>query len=824
VGGSLRPSTRRSRVLLALAVLLSRGPSALAQEPPKAVESAPPLTPPKAIPSGDVPYPEGAKGDAVVMVELVVDPTGAVKDARVVEGKEPFSTHALSASRRWRFVPAHRGEMNVAARVRMRIEFHEPVPVVPDESLMTKPVESQPPKPAPPPPEIKGVDEVQVRGARQEAGKTTVGGGEVRQVPGAFGDAFRMIEALPGVTPVISGLPFFFVRGAPPGNTGYYLDGVRLPLLYHLAAGPSIVHPGLIDRVDFYPGGFPARFGRFTGGILAGYTKAPAQELHGEWNLRLLDLGALVETPFAQGRGSLLVGGRYGYPGLVLSLISPDVRLSYWDYQARASWKLNATDTVSAFWFGSYDYLGEVKTDFSTGEKKTEQLFNTLFHRLDLRYDHELRKTGNVRLALTLGTDNSGGEDGDAGNKLVGLRAEIEDKLGPNVRARGGADVLLEHYDLFDGDGNRVKPIDGAASVLFAPRNDVTIGAHADLSWRVTPRVELIPGIRTDIFTSRRIDHPRPRRNPFRGTRFIYDPATAAVGVDPRLAARLTLTPKVTWVSTFGVSHQPPSFPVQVAGAGISRLRDGLQTSLQTSQGVEIMLPADFTATANVFLHDYIGITDATATCVGKDGSGDVGDVGDAIDDSCLGQRVNGRAVGMELLLKRSLTKRLTGWVSYTLSRTTRTTNYVTSQIVGGVVHPLRMQSEVLGEFDRPHVLNVIGAYDMGKGWRGGARVFIYSGRPYTAQHYMGVSLPPINAERMPPYYRLDIRLEKAWKIGKSARVSFIVEGLNVTLNKEILSYSCERSQETPVTALDQCEYQKVGPITIPSLGVEGSF
>ena len=60
-------------------------------------------------------------------------------------------------------------------------------------------------------------------------------------MPGAFGDAFRAVDALPGVTPIISGLPFFFVRGSPPGNVGTYIDGVRVPLLFHLGAGPSVV-------------------------------------------------------------------------------------------------------------------------------------------------------------------------------------------------------------------------------------------------------------------------------------------------------------------------------------------------------------------------------------------------------------------------------------------------------------------------------------------------------------------------------------------------------------------------------------------------------
>ncbi|MCA9584063.1 MAG: Plug domain-containing protein, partial [Myxococcales bacterium] len=132
---------------------------------------------------------------------------------------------------------------------------------------------------------------------------------EVRQLPGAFGDPFRAIEVMPGVTPVFTGLPFFFVRGAPPGNVGYFLDGIRVPLLFHVGVGPSVIHPALIRRVDLYPGGYPARFGRFAGGIVSGETALARDEVHGEGNLRLFDAGAMVETPFADGRGHALVAG-----------------------------------------------------------------------------------------------------------------------------------------------------------------------------------------------------------------------------------------------------------------------------------------------------------------------------------------------------------------------------------------------------------------------------------------------------------------------------------------------------------------------------------
>ena len=54
-----------------------------------------------------------------------------------------------------------------------------------------------------------------------------------------------------------------------------------------------------MDRVDLYPGGYPAQFGRYAGGIVSGETKAPAHELHGEANVRLVDAGAMIEAPLS---------------------------------------------------------------------------------------------------------------------------------------------------------------------------------------------------------------------------------------------------------------------------------------------------------------------------------------------------------------------------------------------------------------------------------------------------------------------------------------------------------------------------------------------
>jgi hypothetical protein len=87
----------------------------------------------------------------------------------------------------------------------------------------------------------------------------------------------------------------------------------------------------------------------------------------------------------------------------------------------------------------------------------------------------------------------------------------------------------------------------------------------------------------------------------------------------------------------------------------------------------------------------------------------------------------------------------------------------------------------------------------------------------------------------LPGFYRIDVRLEKAWHVGKNGKIAFVIEGLNVTLNKEATDVNCTpvmnaggiggfAGGRVPVGPLDTCTVQEIGPVTIPSIGLEGSF
>lgn len=785
-------------------------------------QTAPALTPPTAQTSTDVPYPAGAEGEATVVLELVVEKDGSVSSASVVSGDEPFAEQARSAALAWRFAPAQRGDVPVAARIRARVDFHPEVeeappaavaaPLPASDSSPGAPSGAPPAPPPPPPPPV----EITVVGARREIGQTTLSKEEVREMPGAFGDAFRAIEALPGVSPLVSGIPYFYVRGAPPNNAGYFVDGVRVPLLFHLGLGQSVIHPGLVDHVDFFPSVAPVRYGGYAGPIIAGQTREPATAFHGEANLRLVDAGALLEAPFANGRGSALVAGRYGYPGPVLALATDQMKIGYWDYQARATWKLGQNDTLGVFAFGSHDYLASRSP---SGDPQARNEYNeefvSDFHRVDLRYDHALSE-GRVRLAVTGGYDSQGAEPTYAINRLLGARLEIEQKFAETVRFRGGADGELDHYRMritAQGPGEPVVP-----QSANPPPTNVRAGLYADVVWRLSPGVELVPGARVGIFGS-----SRRREAPSSGHERTLLPA-----VDPRVTARITVAPGAAWISTFGLAHQYPSLRIGNAPAPMVSVPGfpfgdrELQRSMQGSQGFELALPADSTFSATGFYSLSWGLTDLSSSCFQLEPETRPPPTmpGQIVVPPYVcpnNDPVRGRAYGLELMLRRPFTKRLSGLITYTLSRATHEARFLTPS--GGVD-----QANVTSEFDRTHVLNAVLGYQMGRGWRVGSRLLFYTGTPYS--HRSGsLAVPPYNAYRNPAFYRVDFRLEKRWRLSETGSIAFVLEGQNITLQKEVtgLGLDCE-GEGGPQGETNTCKQSKIGPLTIPSIGVEAFF
>jgi TonB family protein len=774
------------------------------EKPPVAEPApAPPtVVPPRALSAEGPLYPDGAHGDATVVIELTVRREGDVEKLEVVSGVEPFAAAALTAAARFRFTPATRDGRPVPARIRVELRFHEQEPTATEPEAAPPAVapggSAAPPSSAPPTAEPT---EVIVHGVRPEAPKATLTRAEVREIPGTFGDPFRAIEVLPGVTPIFSGVPYFYVRGAPPGNVGYFLDGVRVPLLYHFALGPAVIHPGLVDRVDLYAGGYPARYGRFAGGIVAAETTPPGDRWRGEANIRLFDAGALLEAPFLDGNATALAAGRYSYTAGVLSLVAPEVTLAYWDYQLRTSVKLGKKDRLTLFGFGAYDlFLVEEPPDEPGETEPSETGISTQFHRADLRWDHEFGPDTRARTAATFGWERSGSEatsDVEIGSvdRLLAGRFELEHRMSDDALFRAGADVTVD--DVVASFSQRTLDSDGDEEELsrtLPTRTDIATGLRGDVILGLGHGITVTPGIRFDVYHSQ---------------------DTTTLGVDPRIAARFDISRAFSIEHALGIVHQPPSFVIPLPGFELADLRGGLQKGIQSSAGVEWRLPSEWVSKATLFQAGYFNMSDLLSLV----------QYGDELDDIGPSTRVIGHAYGLELTLRRPLTKKFGGYFAYTLSRSVRS--------VGRVHH--------VASFDRTHVLHAAAAYDLGWRWRAGTRATFYTGNPSrvtVGDRYVSAAAPdpmpgmgpapppmpaPVQVEEPPPmhrrarpFFRIDVRFEKRWPRGTDgAWISFVLEVLNASLSKEVVSYECDARE---------CREETIGPVTIPSIGLEGAF
>ncbi len=633
--------------------------------------------------------------------------------------------------------------------------------------LLTRTAAAQAQAPAAAGDDASGETEVTVHGKKlpsRDAGSDRIDAQQARAIPGTFGEPLQAVQSLPGVVPMASGLPFFYVRGAPPADTGYFLDGIPLPALFHIGPGPSVVPAAMLDRYDLFPSSAPARYGRAIGGIIAGELSEPSPVARGEASVRLFDASALVETPFNDGKSTALVAGRYGYPDLLLSVFAPSLTIQYGDYTTRLTHALTSHDTLSLLALGAFDHEQDASQNLVP--------VATQFHRVDVRLDHRW-SGGSVRVATTLGYDRTsdigGVGSGETAIATSGrVRVELNQRWGDAMHLSAGADA--------NGVQNRYE-ISGSS---YATSGESQVGgAYVDLRIRPATWIEIAPGMRVDAY---------------RWPQNTEWPQTSYVTVDPKLTARVAFTPDVVLVSTFAIADQPPTYLFPVPGLEVDPSH-GLQRSFQMSEGVDVTLPWSLRGRVTGFYNAERNMSDFVSDC------------GTFAQTCSVVDRVDGRTYGLEVRVERALTHRFGGWISYTLSRAERH--------LGNV--------DFLSPFDRTHVLSAVARYDLGHDVFVGLRGMYYTGRPDFPTFVFGqtttFSAGPgqIAQHRLPPFYRIDARVDKTWSLGGSRWISAVAEFFDVTLSKESIDFRCQLVNE-------RCDAQQIGPVALPSIGVEGGF
>lgn len=164
-------------------------------------------------------------------------------------------------------------------------------------------------------------------------------------------------------------------------------------------------------------------------------------------------------------------------------------------------------------------------------------------------------------------------------------------------------------------------------------------------------------------------------------------------------------------------------------------------------------------------------------------------------------------ARGMELFLRHHASTRFFGWASYA---------YVRSERRDRPGDPWRLYS-----FDQTHVTTLTGSYKLTPTWEIGAKWQYSTGNPYTPvidaalERHPTTGLPTyrpvygdVNSERVPPFHRLDIRINKSftfdqWEMG------VYLELLNAYNRKNVLTvdYNYDYTEQDVVNQLPLLPY-----------------
>ena len=648
-----------------------------------------------------------------------------------------------------------------------------------------------------------GYETVVIASPAREVGEAGLSTPELRQIPGAQGDAGKALENLPGVARPGLGGGELVVWGAAPEETRVVVDGMEIPALYHLGGLRSVVHSGFLRTVTLVPGGYGAEYGRGLGGLVRLASRAPpvyaSQSYQGELDVDVLDASFEAGTAVGNG-GGVLAAGRVGYLDRILNgALSSDTRRlfpfpRYRDFQGKVVFALRDDEKVEVIFLTSSD-ASSIAGNTTTPSSSAEQDRNQSFSRLGVRYLRRFSEGSSASLIPFVGWEQTrrqeiagqGRADESITSTVLGLRGEYGAPLSPRLTLLLGFDGLLTlsgvqrsgSATLPPREGDIVafgQPISGGASTDTWSASIGNLAPYAASEstlghWRLTPSLRL-----DGYWISPSRSTPENGVTPRAGSsRLSWSPA-------PRLAITHQTGSWLRANLALGLYHQAPSPGDLSAVFGSPTL--GVAHAVHVVAGTDMDVGRHFTVRPTLFYRHMWELVmrnpeqnPPLAQALVQDGVG--------------------RAFGVQIVLQFSPHPALSGWLAYTLSRSER--------------RHASESSYRLFDQDQTQVLTFVGKASF-RGFVVGTRFRLATGMPRTpvVGSYLDTTTgqyQPIfgqqNSIRLPIFYALDLRVEKHFR-RRWVDVAPYLEILNLTnrANVEEFAYDEQFASRSNITGL----------------------
>ncbi|MCO6175951.1 TonB-dependent receptor [Flavobacterium sp. NRK F10] len=592
----------------------------------------------------------------------------------------------------------------------------------------------------------------------------------IKKMPVVLGetDVLKSILTLPGVTNAGEGQSGFNVRGGAADQNLILLDEATLYNSSHLFGFFSVFNTDAIKDIKLYKGGIPARFGGRVASVLEIYQKdGNNSDFHMNGGIGLISSRLLAEGPIVKDKGSFLVAGRSSYAHLFLKMTGNNNSAYFYDLNTKLSYQLN--DNNSLFISG---YFG--RDVFSLNDQFKNTYGNSVFN---LRWNHLFSEKLFSNLSVIYSDYYYGltldfiGFNWDSDIKNYNLKYDFKHYLSDKIKLFYGANAI--YYDFNPGKIEPTGTDSGINPDQLAKKYAFEPSIYADIEQKISKKLTVNYGLRYSKFYRLGDEEINLYANNeaviFNEAYQIYEKATP-VGtqkygkndiisqfgyLEPRFSLAYTLNENSSVKASYNrmtqylhlISNTQSPTPLDVWAPSDDYLKPQIldQVALGYFRNIK---NGDYTLEAETFYKkvknrlDYIDGADLIAN--------------DDIEQVVL--KGEARAYGLELLARKN-NGNLTGWVSYTLSRSEQRTPGRTANETG-----INNGEWYKTGWDKLHNLSVTAMYQLNSKWSFSSIFTLQSGQPVTYPNgqyqYQGITVPTYglrNEDRLPAYHRLDV-------------------------------------------------------------------
>jgi len=613
------------------------------------------------------------------------------------------------------------------------------------------------------------IDEVVLTGVKEnenitstQMSVTTLSSKDIKKMPMLLGEAdiIRSLILLPGISTVGEVSSGFNVRGGNADQNLILLDEAPVFSSSHLLGLFSVFNSDAVKDAKLYKGGIPAKYGGRLSSVLDVRQKEGNNQTFGvNGGIGLLSSRLMVEGPIVKDKVSFMLAGRRSYFDIFFPIATdPAVResiLFFYDFNAKVNYKINDKNQVFLSAYLGKDKFGiQDQFAFGWGNTTTTLRWNSLLS------DKLFMNVSGIYsdYKYNIGTPDNSEQQFDWKSRIQNYIGNAGFTWYPNPQNKVDFGINTTFYKfspgIITGDVTAELAKERGFEAAVYVGNEQTFGTRFKVNYglRFSSFLNIgerdVYGYAPNVAEGNIVDTTHYGKGEIVASYFDWK------GLEPRIAINYLIDEKNSIKLSYNkirqyihlVSNTTNATPIDIwrpAGtyikpATVHQIAGGYFRNFYNNK---------LKFSAEAYYKKFYDLVDY------RDGAELI--FTETIETQLL--TGEGEAYGLELLIEKKSGK-LTGFVGYTLSRSTR---LVKGETAG---QSINQGKKYLTNYDKTHDITVLATYAIAKNWDISAAFAFQTGRPMTTPDGKGqfeeFSYPIFssrNNSRIPSYHRLDL-------------------------------------------------------------------